>query len=136
MEKNVANEKQKKNDDAALEIEKSDDATLEKIKNKSQELFHAMKKDFQQSEETKEIYARARNIVEPTLKEWSDAVVQCKFGPKEDREINSDIIKSCHKTIENVKDGASAYLKNYMIDKLISTMKSIALKYILPIVTK
>ena len=101
---------------------------------KALELYEKMKGEFLQDEESKDVFARARNLVEPTLKEWADATIAYKLGPDGDRQINKDILKSCMNTIDNVQSGAKTYLKNYALEKLGSLLKRVAVKYILPIV--
>lgn len=103
------------------------------IEQEKETILEGMRSEFSQDPEMISVYNSAREIVDPTLVEWSTAIAYVKFGPESEKEANRDIISSCKRTIEHVKRATSVKFSNYSADLVAEKLKDIALQYIPPL---
>jgi hypothetical protein len=102
------------------------------IKEQAQKYYNEMVADLTATAEGKEAFQKAESLVKETLMEWANAKAQVLLGSEADKKAAAIIAKYSAQAIQDVKDALEAKMSSYLIDKLISELKSLVLKYLLP----
>lgn len=103
-----------------------------KLEDKAKEIYQEMVSDLTATAEGSEAWKEAEEIVQGSLMEWANAKAQMLLGDEVDKKAAAIVIKYSSQAIEDVKDAVAAKLSTYLVDKIVSELKGILIKHLLP----
>lgn len=102
------------------------------VKQEAARIYKEMLEDLTKSPEGKEAWEKAQDLLKGSLLDLATAKARTLYGDEKEKRAASVVIKYSSQAIEDIKDALSSKLSTYLVDKVISELRAIVMKFLLP----